>query len=134
MATDRPGPGRLAAGLAVLTACAGPPFPARDACDVVLPVSVVVDDLELADALTFGEVAHEDAGGDRPTLLVPVTNGDLEVVTVRVDCVWFDAAGDAVGASPRQRLRLVPAARLDVRCVAPEHGAVRGVATFGWSR
>lgn len=94
----------------------------------------MVDDLELADALTFGEVAHEGAGQARPILLVPVTSGDLEAVTVRVDCVWFDAAGEAVGASPRQVLRLAPAARLDVRCASPADGAVRGVAMFGWSR
>lgn len=133
MATDRPARG-AAACLAVLAACSAPPFPARTARDVSLPDSVVVDDLELADALAFGTVGLEGADDTRLVMVVPVGNVDLEVVTVRVDCAWFDAAGVEVGSSPRQVLRLEPAARLDLRCAAPQPGPLRGVATFGWSR
>lgn len=118
----------------MLAACSAPPFPARTACDVPLPGTVVVDDLELADALAFGSVGLEGADETHQVMVVPVGNVDLEVVTVRVDCAWFDAAGVEIGRSPRQVLRLDPAARLDVRCVAPEVGPLRGVATFGWSR
>lgn len=133
MATDRRA-GGVAACLAVLTACSAPPFPARTPCDVPLPGSVVVDDLELADALAFGSVGLEGADDTRLMMVVPVGNRDLEVVTVRVDCAWFDAAGVEIGRSPRQVLRLAPAACLDVRCEAPGQGPLRGVATFGWSR
>lgn len=133
MATDRQARG-AAACLAVLAACSAPPFPARSACDVPLPGSVVVDDLELADALAFGAVGLEGADDTCCVMVVPVGNVDLEVVTVRVDCAWFDAAGVEVGSSPRQVLRIQPAACLDVRCEAPQLGLVRGVATFGWSR
>lgn len=118
----------------LLTACSAPPFPARTACDVPLSGIVGVDDLELADALAFGAVGLEGAHDAPLVLLVPVGNVDLEAVTVHVDCAWFDAADVEVGSSPRQVLRLEPAACLDVRCVAPRQGPLRGVATFGWSR
>lgn len=120
--------------LMLLAACSAPPFPARTCCDVALPDAVVVDDLELADALAFGSVGFEGADDTRLVLVVPVENADLEDVKVRVDCVWFDAAGTMVGRSPRQILRLQPAACLDVRCTAPCGGELRGVASFGWSR
>ncbi|MFO1029963.1 MAG: hypothetical protein U1F60_02685 [Planctomycetota bacterium] len=134
MATDRQARGSAACLAVLVAACSAPPFPARTACDVPLPGTVVLDDLELADALAFGSVGLEGAHDTHLVMVVPVGNVDLEVVTVRVDCAWFDAAGVEVGSSPRQVLRLEPAACLDVRCEAPQPGPVRAVATFGWSR
>jgi len=121
--------------LAFATACHGPYYRAHDAVGVELAAPVFVDDEELLDVLAVQVVGTGFAGRDgTPTLVLEVTNQDLEAMSLAVDCSFADAAGDVVATDDRRWLRLAPQQVVRMPFVAPAGASSVAAIVLGWDR
>jgi hypothetical protein len=127
--------GAAVLALAFATACHGPHYRAHDAVGVELAAPVFVDDEELLDVLAVQVVGTGFAGRDgTPTLVLEVTNQDLEAMSLAVDCSFSDAAGAVVASDDRRWLRLAPQQVVRMPFVAPAGATHVAEVVLGWDR
>ena len=127
--------GAAVLALAFTAACHGPYYRAHDAVGSELLAPVFVDDEELLDVLGVQVVGTGFAGRDgTPTLLLEVTNQDLEAMALAVDCSFADTAGEVVVCDDRRWLRLAPQQVVRLPFVVPAGAASVAEVVLGWDR